>query len=589
MKLWTRRNIERAIIALAAAVLVFFLTGEPSRLEYGLLDLRFSLSGSAHSPVTDVAVILVDPPTEAALGSVFDSSWREHYPQLIRTVREAGARAIIWDFAFAASEPEIDPVLAAALEGEFPVVAAEDPASRTTPALRNAFTELGSLVLVAGDSLPRRVPPSTDLPPLSVIAAGYLPDAPQEAVEIPAEGLWIDYSHDLSEIPRFSMIDVLSAADGRLADELQTSLFVFRNRVVFIGQDLPASDRYALPRTGGVRVPGVLAQVAATLTVAQERQITRLPRWLDWLLATVVALMLVVGGTQAKRLVRRVTTTIGVVVGILLAPVLFALFRVWVSYGAMLVAVILPLVAIAVVRRLWLGRSYRTSLGFDPALIQQHQNLIESYSTGVEREAAVLCSDVRNYTQFVTDHSPDVVQRVMTEYMAAMEQVVDAHGGYVNKYVGDEIVAVFGFPLAEREAVARSVRAALAMLDTLSELQKSWGERGLPALEAIGIGLDAGAVRFTHIGGRHRVQFDVIGNPINGASRLQTLTKEHGRPLMLPAEIVEAQDELDVVMYGATESSLVKPAVTFVGEVMVRGQGRRRVYGLAQPGTRGET
>ena len=83
-----------------------------------------------------------------------------------------------------------------------------------------------------------------------------------------------------------------------------------------------------------------------------------------------------------------------------------------------------------------------------------------------------------------------------------------------------------------------------------------------------------------YLGGRHRVQFDIIGNPINGASRLQTLTKEHKRQLILPAEMVEVQQELEVVMYGAPNEEIAARSVTFIGEVMVRGQGRRRVYGL---------
>jgi class 3 adenylate cyclase len=172
------------------------------------------------------------------------------------------------------------------------------------------------------------------------------------------------------------------------------------------------------------------------------------------------------------------------------------------------------------------------------------------------------------------------VQRVMGEYMAAMENVVDTHGGYINKYVGDEIVAVFGFPRDEKGVIDRAVRAGLAMLQKLEELKEKWVGEGLPTLEAVGIGLDSGPLRFTHIGGRHRVQFDIIGNPINGASRLQTLTKEHKRALILPAEMVEVQQELEVVMYGANEQAPARKAVTFLGEVMIRGQGRRRVYGL---------
>lgn len=580
MNIINRRNLERGVIIVLACMAALFLTGEPSRLELGLLDLRFAVNrGGGSGEFRQVAVVLVDTRTEAELGRLFDSSWRDLYPQLIAGLEAAGATGIVWDAAFAESRPDLDPALAARLQEGVPVVAGSGPGSAVAPSLRDAFAGVGWLAFVGSDSIPRRIPAGTDPPPLALVAAPYLPEPP---ARLPARDvdIWIDYSRDLSRIPRFSMIDLLRAESGRLADERRTPASIFRDRLVFVGQDLPAYDRYQLPGTQGARVPGVFAQVAATLTVAQQFQISRPPRWADWLIAVAIATLLVVSSTLSNRILRRSFTGAAVIVGLVVPVLLFSIWRVWMSYSAVLAVVVIPLIAVAVVRRIWLTRSYRTSLGFDPALIQRHRDLIESYSTGVEREAAVLCSDVRDYTQFVTDHAPDLVQRVMSEYMAAMEQVVDSFGGYVNKYVGDEIVAVFGFPREEKRCVERSVQAALAMLDKLKELQESWRSRGLPVLQAIGIGLDAGPLRFTHIGGRHRVQFDVIGNPINGASRLQTLTKEHKRPLIIPAEVVEEQQELDVVMYGTPPDQVPERAVTFLGEVMVRGQGRRRVYGL---------
>ncbi len=583
MSILSRRNLERAIIAAAALLLILPFAGEPLRVEYGLIDFRFAVSrgGTGTGDYEQVAIVLADTDSEARLGRLFDSSWREFYPEFIEILENAGARAIIWDVAFAASEPGLDPALAERIAAGIPVIAGEDPSSVTTDSLRDSFAEMGWLAFAGSDSVPRRIPSVDDPPPLSWVAAHYLPNGSVLASVPPEHATWIDYSRDLDEVPVFSMADVLLSDGQRLSNELRTPLSVFRDRVVFIGQALPASDRYQLPGTRGVRIPGVYSQVAATLTFGQTRQITRPSPFVDWLVAALLATILTLVWTLSQRLPRRIATLAVVIAGLLAPMVLFAAWRVWISYSAVLVALIIPLIGVGIARRMWLMRSYRTSLGFDPELIQQHQELIESYATGVEREAVVLCSDIRNYTQFVTDHAPDMVQQVMSEYMAAMEAVVDSHGGYVNKYVGDEIVAVFGFPRNEKGTTDRAVQAALAMLEKLDGLKEKWIAGGLPALDAVGIGLDAGSLRFTHIGGRHRVQFDIIGNPINGASRLQTLTKEHKRSLILPAEMVETQQELDVVMYGTPKAEMTGRSVTFIGEVMVRGQGRRRVYGLA--------
>ncbi len=583
MSILNRRNLERAIIIAVTMLLILPFIGEPLRVEYGLIDFRFAVGrgGAGTKDYDQVAIILADVDSEARLDRLFDSSWREFYPELIEILENAGARAIIWDVAFAASEPEFDPALAQRIAAGIPVIAGEDPSSYTTDSLRNSFAGIGWLAFAGSDSVPRRIPVVDDPPPLSWVAACYLQGGPSTASRPPEQPTWIDYSRNLGEIPVFSMADVLLSDGERLANELRTPLSVFRGRVVFMGQALPASDRYQLPGTRGVRIPGVYSQVAAALTFGQDRQIVRSSPFVGWLIAALLAAVLTLMWTLSQRVPRRIVTLVVVVAGLLAPVVLFVGWRVWIPYSAVLVALIVPLLGVGIVRRMWLMRSYRTSLGFDPELIQQHQELIESYATGVEREAVVVCSDVRNYTQFVTDHDPDKVQRVMSDYMAAMEGVVDSYGGYVNKYVGDEIVAVFGFPRSEKDTVNRAVRAALAMLEKLDGLKEKWVAEGLPALEAVGIGVDAGPLRFTHIGGRHRVQFDIIGNPINGASRLQTLTKEHKRPLILPAEVVEAQQELDVVMYGTPKEEVVARSVTFIGEVMVRGQGRRRVYGLA--------
>jgi class 3 adenylate cyclase/CHASE2 domain-containing sensor protein len=583
MQIPSRRNLERAIIIALTLILILPLVQKPLRIEYGLIDFRFAVNrgGTGSADYDQVVIVLADTESEARLGRLLDSSWREFYPEFIDVLEDAGARAVIWDVAFAASEPEFDSALARRFEAGIPIVAGEDPSSVTVEALRGSFAHIGWLGFAAVDSIPRRAPADVDPPPISWIAASYLDGGTVDLNNPPDHDTWIDYSRDLDEIPSFSLADVLESDGQRLANDLRTPLSVFRDRVVFVGQALPSSDRYQMPGSGGVRIPGVYSQVIAALTFNQPRQITRPAPAVDWLIAAIIAIALTIVWTLSRRLGRRIATVAVVIIGLLAPLVFFAAWRIWISYSAMLVALIVPLLAVGIARRMSLTKSYRHSLGFDPELIQQHQELIESYATGVERQAVVLCSDVRNYTQFVTDHDANMVQRVMTEYMAAMENVVDSFGGYVNKYVGDEIVAVFGFPRNEKDAVNRAVDAGLAMLHKLAALREKWENEELPPLEAVGIGLDAGSLRFTHIGGRHRVQFDIIGNAINGASRLQTLTKEHGRSLILPAEMVELQDRLEVVMFGTPESEVPPNSVSFLGEVLVRGQGRRRVYGLA--------
>jgi adenylate cyclase len=176
---------------------------------------------------------------------------------------------------------------------------------------------------------------------------------------------------------------------------------------------------------------------------------------------------------------------------------------------------------------------------------------------------------VRGYTAYVSGTDSAVVSRVMADYMAAMERCITAEGGYINKYVGDEIIAVFGFPLAAEGSAERAARAGMAMLVELNGLVAVWKQQGTACIERIGIGIDAGPVVFAEIGGHTKSQFDIIGDCINGASRIEALTKELKQGMLLSEE----------AYHGIEQNDSLAGSFGFVRTVAVRGQGRRRIYG----------
>ncbi|MFW5737503.1 MAG: DUF4434 domain-containing protein [Spirochaetota bacterium] len=138
------------------------------------------------------------------------------------------------------------------------------------------------------------------------------------------------------------------------------------------------------------------------------------------------------------------------------------------------------------------------------------------------------------------------------------------------------------------EMYARLGRACKDVSGGLPVLISPYIDGPKPVLDGIGVGVDTGRLRFTNIGGSQRIQFDVIGGAINGASRLQSLTKQMGRPLIISAEVADEQTVFAVAENagaGATDGS----ALEFIGEVMVRGQGRRRLFGSTAQSVEGGT
>ena len=149
---------------------------------------------------------------------------------------------------------------------------------------------------------------------------------------------------------------------------------------------------------------------------------------------------------------------------------------------------------------------------------------------GRVREVTVLFSDLQGFTDLTRRRSAagesELHVRQLNTYLGAMVEVITAHGGTVDKFIGDAVMAVFGSPVGrgvEPEAVA-AVQCALAMRQRLETLNTLWREQGVEPL-ASGVGLASGAVLAGQIGSPQRLEFTVIGDTVNLASRLEALTR----------------------------------------------------------------
>lgn len=143
---------------------------------------------------------------------------------------------------------------------------------------------------------------------------------------------------------------------------------------------------------------------------------------------------------------------------------------------------------------------------------------------GEEREVTVLFSDVRNFTTMCEALAPQEMLGILNHYFTRMSAIVEAHGGVVDKYVGDAIMALFGAPLANPDDADRAIKTALEMCEALDELNRQWQARGRTAIN-VGIGINTDVVIAGNMGSQTRLNYTVIGDGVNLASRLQGLTK----------------------------------------------------------------
>lgn len=146
---------------------------------------------------------------------------------------------------------------------------------------------------------------------------------------------------------------------------------------------------------------------------------------------------------------------------------------------------------------------------------------------GESREMTVLFSDVRGFTTISEGLSPKELSRLMNEYMTPMTRIIHKHRGTIDKYIGDAIMAFWGAPLADPEHSRHALLAAMEMQQALTELREQFKARGWPEIR-IGVGINTGTMSVGNMGSEFRMAYTVMGDAVNLASRLESLTKQYG-------------------------------------------------------------
>jgi adenylate cyclase len=184
---------------------------------------------------------------------------------------------------------------------------------------------------------------------------------------------------------------------------------------------------------------------------------------------------------------------------------------------------------------------------FAPSLAERIASSPDAIRLGGEkREVAVLFSDIRGFTALSEEMNPDEMASLLTEYFTEMVECVFRNGGTLDKFIGDAVMAQWGAPIGSPGDADRAMSAALDMMRALRELNAKWRAEGRPVLQ-IGIGLNFGEAFAGNIGSERRLEYTVIGDTVNTASRLCSaadggdilLTDDLRRALSSPPEIEE--------------------------------------------------
>ena len=181
------------------------------------------------------------------------------------------------------------------------------------------------------------------------------------------------------------------------------------------------------------------------------------------------------------------------------------------------------------------------------------QNSDEVKLGGKKTELTILMADIRGFTKISENLDPNEVTSLLNEFFEIMLPVIEKYNGSVNKFIGDAILAVFNEPIKDRKHPINAILCATEMLTKLQELRKKWKAEGKPDI-GISIGINTGMAFIGNIGTPNHLEYTVIGDTVNVASRIEAQNRQFNTQLLISESTYEyAKDMLDVIKISSVE------------------------------------
>lgn len=313
---------------------------------------------------------------------------------------------------------------------------------------------------------------------------------------------------------------------------------LFKDKIVFIAAT--AAGLYDLRVTPMSSVtPGVMIHMAVLDNLLQGNFMRTTPGAVTRLILLLIALGTSLSYLCVERLWMKLSGVVGLGLGYVLAAlVTFAYFDLWVEIVVPVLAWSITCVSAATVAFFTEGKERRLIRSvFDKYMatdvvdeILRHPQQVKL--GGEKQEVTLFFSDVAGFTSISEKLEPEVLVKLLNEYLSLMTDIIMQYGGNVNKYLGDGIMAFFGAPRYAPDHASQACRAALECQRQLRQFQANWSAQGYPNV-ATRIGLNTGQVVLGNVGSPSRMEYTAMGDSVNLASRLEGANKHYGTQILL--------------------------------------------------------
>ena len=365
-----------------------------------------------------------------------------------------------------------------------------------------------------------------------------------------------EYSHI-----NYSAIDIINS--NRLLNNGQKTLInpsEFNNKIVLVGANaLGVED--ALETSISLKPPGVNIQATILNNFIDNEYLVKFANWQN---ISIIILLSIITFVIIRFLafIPSLITLIGI-------AILYFIFCIICFKNNLIPYVITPL-AVQLSTMIF-GYSYRFILeGRNKEKIKNAmgkylsqdimknvvQNIDDIKLGGKKANVTVLFADIRGFTSMSEKMSAEEVSVILNEYFSEIEPIITKYNGVINKFIGDAVMAIFGEPIQDINHPQNAVKCACEMLKKVDQLQEKWLFEGKPKIE-IGIGINTGEAFVGNIGSEKRLEYTVIGDMVNLASRIESYNKVYKTNMLISSstysyvsEIVDVIKIADVTIRG---------------------------------------